>query len=610
MSEDFGAYLNVKNAIMPAFSKDGKQLVFLTDITGTYQVWGLEVGRWGSWAHQLTFFEDRVTGIYPNPAGSSFVISRDKEGDEKDQFFLLEGNFEEGVRVTPLVNTPEYKNNFGAWRSDGGAISFSSNRRHPAFFDVYVQEMGNEPESVFQRDDNYYVDAWSGDGQYILLHRSNTNLDLDLLLLDLHNLSEPPRLLTPHEGTVYFSDCQFSPDGSVIYMLTNSGRNFLAPAKLEVATGKISLIADRPLDCEALSLSPDGTRLVYEVNEEGYSRLFMHDLERGEEVEIKNLPRGVALGVGLFESKLAWSPDGRYLAFSFNSPVHNADIWVYDRVEKGLEKVTFSPRGGLNFSDFVQAEIIHYPTFDGLNIPALFYVPKGTTKPAKLPFIVIVHGGPEGQSRFTWNPVVQFYLSQGYGVLLPNVRGSSGYGKEYLALDDIEKRGDAVADLKYLVEWLANCGYCDPKRIAVYGQSYGGFMVLAAVTTYPELWAAGVDIYGIGDMLTFLENTSSYRLKLRSCEYGDPVRDKDFLIELSPIHKIERITAPLMVIHGERDPRVPFSESEQMVKALKERNQPVEFLIMPDEGHGISRLKNKLTVYPAVIKFLDKHLKE
>jgi dipeptidyl aminopeptidase/acylaminoacyl peptidase len=609
MSQDFSAYLNVKNAIMPAFSPDGKQLLFLMDVTGTYQVWGLAVGKWQNWAHQLTFFDDRVTGLYPNPTHHSFMLSRDKEGDEQDQFQLLEGNFDEGVTITPLLNTPEYKNNFGAWRPDGTAFAFSSNRRHKAFFDVYIQELGTEAEMVFQGDDNFYVDDWTADSRYILLHRSNTNLDIDLLLLDLENLAEPPRLLNRHEGTVSVYNAQFSADGKFVYLLTNQEREYLAPARLEVATGELKYLADRPHDCESLSLSPDNSRLLYEVNAHGYSRLFIQDLQSGIEQEISGLPRGVALGVGIFESNLAWSPDSRYIAFSFSSPTHNADIWVYDNAEKQLQKVTFAPRGGLNFEGFVAPEIIHYPTFDGRQIPALFYVPANAAKSADLPFIVLVHGGPEGQTRFTWSPVIQFYLSQGYGVLAPNVRGSSGYGKEYIGLDDVEKRGDSVADLKAAVQWLSACGYCDPKRIAVYGQSYGGFMVLAAITTYPELWAAGVDIYGIGNMLTFLENTSPYRLKLRSCEYGDPVKNKDFLIEISPIHKIQRITAPLMVIHGARDPRVPLSESEQMVKALQDRNHPVEFLIMPDEGHGITRLKNKLAVYPSVIQFLDKHLK-
>jgi dipeptidyl aminopeptidase/acylaminoacyl peptidase len=205
--------------------------------------------------------------------------------------------------------------------------------------------------------------------------------------------------------------------------------------------------------------------------------------------------------------------------------------------------------------------------------------------------------------------VLQYYVSQGYGILAPNVRGSSGYGKQYLALDDVRKRMDSVADLKAAVEYLRASGVADPVRIAVYGQSYGGFMVLAAITTYPELWAAGVDIYGIANMLTFLENTSPYRRKLRTPEYGDPEVDRDFLIEISPIHKIDRITAPLMVIHGARDPRVPIGESEQMVASLQARQHPVEYHVFADEGHGITKLKNKLAVFPAVAEFLDKYLK-
>ncbi len=608
-NKDFGPYLNVKNAVIPAYAAGGEQLLFLTDITGTNQVWSVVAKPAGSWPDQLTFYDERVTGIYPDPTGTSFIITRDRGGDEQDQFYLLEGDTEEGVTVTTLLDTPENKNNFGCWRPDGQAYAFSSNRRHTAFLDVYVQEIGQEPTLVYQADATLNPEGFSPDGRYLLFRRSNTNVDTDLFLLDLSHLDQPPRHLTPHESQAHFGECAFAADGQSIYCITDQGRDFAAPAQLELAGGKLTYLTERDWDSSVLRLSPDGKKLAYDVNENGSFQLFIRDLETGQETEVPGLMPGTVLGLGLVTSNPAWSPDSRRIAFSFNSPIHNSDIWQYELGSEAAYPVTASPRGGLNPQRFVMPELVQFPTFDGRQIPALLFLPESVKADANVPFIMFVHGGPEGQTVFSWNPVLQYYVSQGYGILAPNVRGSSGYGKEYLALDDVRKRMDSVADLKAAVEYLRASGVADPARIAVYGQSYGGFMVLAAITTYPELWAAGVDIYGIANMLTFLENTSPYRRKLRTPEYGDPEVDRDFLIEISPIHKIDRITAPLMVIHGARDPRVPIGESEQMVASLRSRQHPVEYHVFDDEGHGITKLKNKLAVYPAVAEFLDNYLK-
>jgi dipeptidyl aminopeptidase/acylaminoacyl peptidase len=247
---------------------------------------------------------------------------------------------------------------------------------------------------------------------------------------------------------------------------------------------------------------------------------------------------------------------------------------------------------------------VRYPTFDGRSIPALYYA-AGEGGPC----VVFVHGGPEGQFRPTFQPLVQHLVSAGMAVLAPNVRGSSGYGKQYLHLDDVRLRMDSVADLAHGVAWLRDTGRADPTRIAVYGGSYGGFMVLAALTTYPELWAAGVDLVGIANFVTFLENTGPWRRHLREAEYGSLEHDGDFLRSISPIHKVDQIRAPLLVIHGANDPRVPISEAEQMVERLRALGRTVEFLRLDDEGHQISKLKNKLAVYPRVSEFLRLHLR-
>jgi dipeptidyl aminopeptidase/acylaminoacyl peptidase len=607
--KNFGPYLNVKSAIFPAYAAGTEELLFLTDITGTNQVWSVVAKPAGSWPDQLTFYDERVTALYPDPNGTSFIIARDRGGDEQDQFYLLEGDADRGVTVTTLLDTPENKNNFGSWRPDAQAYSFSSNRRHTAFFDLYIQEIGQEPRMVYQDDATLYPEAFSPDGRYLAFRRSNTNLDTDLFLLDLTQPEQPPRHLTPHEGQAYFAEAAFAADGQSLYCITDQGRDFAAPARLDLASGELTYLAEREWDSSVVCLSPDGKKLAYDVNENGSFRLFIRDLASGQETEVPGLPPGTVLGLGLVTSRPAWSPDSRRIAFSFNSPVHNPDIWQYELGSDTAYPVTSSARGGLNPQNFVMPELVRFPTFDGREIPGLLFLPEGAKADATTPFIVFVHGGPESQTVYSWNPVLQYFVSQGYGILAPNVRGSSGYGKEYLALDDVRKRMDSVADLKAAVEYLRSAGIADPDRIAVYGGSYGGFMVLAALTTYPDLWAAGVDIYGIANMLTFLENTSPYRRKLRTPEYGDPDVDRDFLIEISPIHKIDRITGPLMVIHGERDPRVPISESEQMVASLRARQHPVEYHVFPDEGHGITKLKNKLAVYPAVALFLDKYLK-
>jgi dipeptidyl aminopeptidase/acylaminoacyl peptidase len=257
---------------------------------------------------------------------------------------------------------------------------------------------------------------------------------------------------------------------------------------------------------------------------------------------------------------------------------------------------------------FTMPELVRYPTFDGRQIPAWYFRPSG--QPGKrLPVVVYVHGGPEGQPQALFYPVLQFLAHRGYGVLAPNVRGSSGYGKAYLNLDNVEKRMDSVADLDAAVAWLHTRPEVDPARVAVYGGSYGGFMVLAAITHYPERWAAAVDFVGIANFVTFLEKTGPYRRALREAEYGSLARDRALLERISPIHSVHRIQAPLLVVHGANDPRVPLGEAEQIVAALRQRSVPVELLVYSDEGHGLVKLANKLDAYPKMADFLDRYLR-
>jgi dipeptidyl aminopeptidase/acylaminoacyl peptidase len=374
----------------------------------------------------------------------------------------------------------------------------------------------------------------------------------------------------------------------------------------------IEPVISQAADLELMTRSPDGRMLAFAANREGASELCVLDLASGA---IRLAP---ALGkvpgvVGMMDRGVAFSPDSGRLAFSFTSAVRTSDIYLWDLGTDRVWPATRSAHGGVPIDSFVAPELIHYPTFDTVGdgttrqIPAWFFRPP--RQPGEpVPVILLVHGGPEGQTRPYFHPLVQYFVNRGYAILAPNVRGSTGYGKAYSHLDDVEKRMDSVADLAFAVRWLQQQPGVDGGRLVVFGGSYGGFMVLSALCTYPDLWAAGANIVGISSFVTFLENTSDYRRAHREAEYGSLDTDREFLESISPINHVDQIEAPLIVIHGANDPRVPLSEAEQLVEALSGRGVSVEFIVFDDEGHGIAKLKNKLVAYPAIADFLDRVL--
>lgn len=334
------------------------------------------------------------------------------------------------------------------------------------------------------------------------------------------------------------------------------------------------------------------------VNAGGISKGIIYSIEDGS-LESWQTPTGVI-------SEISFSPDNKRFAYVFNGAAHPADIWEVEVETKHSRRLTFVSSLPIVEEQLVEPKLINFTSFDGLNVPAFYYKPKESS--GKLPVVVFVHGGPEYQIRAVYNPFLQYFINRGYAVCTPNVRGSTGYGKSYTHLDDVRKRMDSVKDLTALVDWLKEEGGADPDKIAVMGRSYGGFMVLAAITHYPELWAAAIDIVGISSFKTFLENTSVWRRKLREAEYGSIEADEEFFDEIDPLHRTKDIQCPVMMLHGANDPRVPIEETEQMVKELKERNHPVHYIRFEDEGHFFVKLKNNITAYSSVADFLDKHI--
>jgi len=605
-------YLNVRQAYWPSFSSDGEQIAFLTDITGVPQVWRVLACPGASgplWPEQLTY-ADRAMGAWcsPTPGDPRLIYACDMGGNERAQLYLLPGD---GSPERCLTEGHEDAMHiYGAWSADGTCVLYAANRRDPALFDLYAQPLEGEGRLVWCNDAPgfLYGQSFSPDGQRAVVTRTSSSFDHALLEVDLAR-STARRLLASDERVRFVAVC-YAPGGDALYLITDLDSDFLYLARLDLDTGDLTRLAAPEWDCECLALSPDGRALAYAVNVEGAHQIHLLDLASGE---TRSAPP-IADAPGLIpDGRLTCAPEGARIAFAWTSATRTADIWVWDLASNRVQAVTRSSHGGLSPASFAVPELIRYPTFDRdergqvRQIPAWLYRP--TAMPdQRLPVVVLAHGGPEGQSRPAFHFFVQYLMQSGYAVLVPNVRGSTGYGKAYSHLDDVRKRMDSVADLAHAARWLAAQPEFDPGRIAVYGGSYGGFMVLAALTAYPDLWAAGVDIVGISNLATFLENTSDYRRGHREAEYGSLAEDRTFLAEIAPINHVDQIAAPLIVIHGANDPRVPLSEAEQLVAALKERDIEVEFLVFPDEGHGIVKLANKQVAYPAIVAFLERHM--
>jgi len=584
-------YLQARAANGATFSPNGETIAFLTDITGVPQVW--TVPATGGWPDQRTFSAERVAGVQYAPVGDRLLFQMDTGGDERVQLYVLE---EHGTRLTALTEAPSVIHQFGGWSPDGQKVAYANNARQGAYFDVFVRDLADQQgRCVFEHDGTNYAGPWRPDGGAIVVSRSFTNMHNQLLILDLG--TGDAHSLTNADQLARYEQPAWSADGSAVYVLSDLGRETMALARIEVETGKLEWLRAGDWDLTHLSISHDGQRLVLAENVDGYSVVHALDIADLKPVRIPALPPGVILD-------LTWRPDGNALAVVISGATRNPDVWLVPVDGAESTRVTQSSLAGIPADSLVEPELIRYPTFDKRKIPAFYFRPDGASDDC--PVVVYVHGGPESQFLPNFNPVVQYLVNRGYAVLATNVRGSTGYGKTYHRLDDVELRMDSVADLAHAVSWLHGLPGGTGRRVAVMGGSYGGFMVLSSITTYPELWAAAVDIVGIANFVTFLEHTGPWRRKLRESEYGSLEHDRAFLERISPIHHIDRIKAPLMVIHGANDPRVPIGEAEQIVAGLNERSHPVEYLRFEDEGHGLIKLPNRIEGYTAIAEFLDR----
>jgi pimeloyl-ACP methyl ester carboxylesterase len=563
-------YLQVRAAAVAGHLPSG-ELGYLADVTGLLQLWRVAPD---GLHEQVTFASERITGALASPSEERWVIARDAGGNERHALFSVDAA---GSSERALSDNPEAIHVPGAFSPDGREVAFTHTGRNGVDFDVAVVAVsGGPPRELAQPGGWSHVVDWSQHG--ILVQRANTPFDHDLYLVDAE--SGALTHLTPHQGEVAYDSARLLPDGAVL-CACDPGSEFARLAVLRPGAEPELLTPDDG-DVEIVALDAARTRRAWVINRDGESEVWL------DGVRLEGLPGGVT-------SALAFAPGGS-LTITAGPPDDSTDVWT---AAPAVIRRTRSAVGGLDRSGFVRPVLDEVESFDGRRIPYLRFGAEGR------PSLCWVHGGPESQFRPQMAPVIQYLCSQGITVAAPNVRGSTGYGRTYHHLDDVERRLDSVADLAALARALgAGAG----TAVGVMGGSYGGYMTMAAITEHPELWACAVNIVGIVNFVTFLERTGAYRRALREAEYGSLERDRELLESISPIRKIDRIACPLMVIHGANDPRVPVSEAEQVVAALEARGAPVEYLRYDDEGHGITRLPNRLDCYPRVAAFLQRHL--
>jgi dipeptidyl aminopeptidase/acylaminoacyl peptidase len=580
-------WLDYPQSTLPTVSADGTRLYFISDRGGIPQAWGAPLA--GGPATLVTAARERVARVESAPKGTAVLLSTDHGGDEHWQLSLFDGRSEASAEaMTRLTSDPKVIHSAGGWR-DEFRVVFTSNRRDIRFFDAYELDIRTPSDARVLHQEDALTEVAAVRAERLVLQRSRSNLDSDLLLAT----DSGTTLLTPHVGELTIFSADLAAAG--VLAGANPEREFAALVRY-ASPGAAEILKQYSGDVEHLRVDPSGTRVAVSVNRDGWSDLALYDLSTNEE-------RPVPLATPGTVDTFSWTPDGGSLLIDLSSPTTGHEI---HRWEVGSTRTT-----PLTPSPVPLPAVVEPPTLrsfvasDGLRIPYWERVP--TDRPVR-GTLIVVHGGPEAQERPRFNPTYGFLLGMGWRLILPNVRGSLGYGRTYVHRDDVRLRMDSVRDLRDLAAFLIARGEATSGKLAILGGSYGGFMVLSAISTYPELWGAAVDIVGIANFVTFLERTGAWRRRVREAEYGSLEHDREFLEAISPIHHTDRIRSPLLVIHGANDPRVPVSEAEQIVRALQDRRVPVEFLRYENEGHGIIRRENRLEAYARAAEFLAEHL--
>jgi dipeptidyl aminopeptidase/acylaminoacyl peptidase len=590
---DIGVFMQIGAAGSPQISEDGSAVFFRSSLPGVSQVFRVMPS---GWPYQMTVFEHGIDFYRASYSGKLMVAGASRGGSEQSDLYLLDSA--SGIQRT-LKAAKGVRHGSPLWSPDERYLYFSSNEANGRDFFIYRIDVNTgEVDLIWEKPGWNSAADISPDGARIVTETWLSNTNDDLYLVDVETGEET--LLTEHDGDYVFDYPHLTPDAKAIYLITNRNDDGLRRvARLDVASGALEFVRpESPWETEEAALSRDGRFLAWVENVEGYGVLRGLDLETGKEIE-PGLTTGIVSDVSISSQGV--------MVFTYTSPSKPPDVWRYDIAGGTEEQLTHSTYAGVDPALFVDPQLVKIDSFDGLEIPAFLYLPPNWDG-RPIPFVIHAHGGPESQFRPSFTRHFDYLVLNGYGVLAPNVRGSSGYGRRYISLDDYKKRNDSVRDYYEAARWLVANGYSQAGRIAIKGGSYGGYVTLAALVQYPDVFGAGIDDVGIANFVTFLENTAEYRRAIREAEYG-PLSDREFLTEISPITNVDNVRAPLLIVHGENDPRVPVGEARQMAGAIASRGGEVDTLIFADEGHGIAKLDNRLEYYRRMVGFLNDHLK-
>lgn len=597
---DIATFLQIGGATPAGVNWDDGTLYFRSSASGASQIYRLTDE---GWPYQLTVFEDGIDYFILSHNGTMAIVGASVGGSEQSQLYLMDTRT---GRVMQLTDFEDVQFGSVVWARDDLSIYYRSNEENGRDFFLYEMELATgDSRKIFGSAEtvggyNFILDL-SQDGNKMIIGNFTSNVNNDLYLLDLTDGEHSK--ITDDDGDVYYGSPTLMPDNKTIWLTCNNNEDGIQRmARMQVGSPDLEWIDDGWIDprweIEGLGFSRDYKHMVASYNEHGYIRVKLREVETLKELPAPPLDGIITVGGS--------DKDGN-LYFSFNGPTRAPDVWKWDPDTQELTQLTYSIYAGIDRDLFTEPRLIQYESFDGLEIPAFLYLPPDYVEGTPIPFIVDAHGGPEGQFQPYFQRNIQYLLLNGYGLMAPNPRGSSGYGREYLNLDNYKKRKNSLKDYKAGVDWLIENNYTRKGMIGIRGGSYGGYVVLGMITEYPDLFSAAVDDVGIANFVTFLKNTADYRRHLRESEYG-PLSDSAFLHSISPIHKADEIETPLLVVHGENDPRVPVSEARQIIAAIEKKGGAVDSLIFPDEGHGASKRENIIAEYRKQVEFFGKHL--
>jgi len=587
----------------PTWSPDGKSIAFISNMSGRNNLW--VVPAEGGFPTQLTVSDQRQMAATWSPDGKWIGYQSDYDGDEQWDIFLVSPKTGKVVNVTQTREVAEMS---PAWSPDGRYLAYEVKPKTSAAVEIDVYDMVMREvkhiTSGTPQDKGNYVPIWSNDGKSIVYTQTQAKgTDSNVFIADVS--SGKTALLTPHEGEMLYEANDVSHDGTRVLLTSNAANGYDNLGLLDLGTKRISWVTKDKWEIRGAGFSPDGKHITFSANVDGNEDIYLYDLATGKSTQLP-IPKGVNEPAG---GPSPFSADGTRLLYYHNGPTAPGDLWVYHLASGKSQQITHSLVGGIRSEDLVEPYLVHYPSRDGKwTISAFLYVPFNMARNEQNAAIVYVHGGPNAQSMNSFNRFIQFAANQGYMVLAPNYRGSTGYGKEFQEANLFDMGGGDLEDVLAGVDWIKQTGHLDPKKIAVMGGSYGGYLTMMAVTKAPDVWAAGVPIVPFVNWFTEIQNEDPELQQNDLATMGDVVKNKALYEDRSPINFIDQVKAPLLLLAGGHDPRCPKTETQQVVDAIKKRGGSAEAKVYDNEGHGFARVENQIDAYKRVANFLLAHV--